>query len=146
MPTRRSRNGKTCYFFFLFFFLYVFWNFVMKILGKLTEQNCANFGKFLSFFYYGFYWKSVFYCKVPFRPHWWAETFLRKKNWSTDSKFLTFLTPINYPFFDFWIPLVFGPKPDFFGISDSFLARKLFSGWSHGGGSSIYSNTPALND
>ena len=57
---------------------------------------------------------------MPYRPHWWVEKFLRKKNWISDLKFFTFFMPKNDLFFDFWAG---GPEKKI-GISLNFLHRK----------------------
>ena len=58
--------------------------------------------------------KVYFSAKCLFRPHWWAENFLRGKK--TDAGLVIF--DIFYAkkrlFSNFWTPLIFGPKAQFF--------------------------------
>ena len=111
MPRRRRRREKNIFILFYFFRLF------------FLKNNLAKFWKFwefLSFFlHYGFHWKSAFQCKVPFRPHWQVEHFLRKKNWIPDSIFFTFFMPKNDLSSIFEPPLFSGRRPKFnliFGI------------------------------
>ena len=96
--------------------------------NRFFFPNCVFFWNFCTFFYDGFYWKSAFQCKMPFRPHWWVEIFLRKK---IDFRFgvFTLLMPKNDLFSIFRPPLFSGRRLDFFFvISLKFLHRKQLSG------------------
>ena len=48
---------------------------------------------------------------MPFRPHWWVDIFLRKKNIDAGFENFRIFSAKKRPFSNFWTPLFSGRRP-----------------------------------